>query len=129
MGALGTAVGIGLKLFKGLRARRKAKRAERKSKRAEKKLKAQQLALSQLVVSNPNSNSMESTLTEAQETVFSAVKPQNVNATDGDTDNSGSVLGGKGLMGFLKSLPTWVLIAVPGGIALLLFFLFKRKRK
>jgi len=66
MGALGEAIGIGKKIFKGLRARRKKKRLDRKKKRLDRKEAEARKALSNLIAGGTDTNSYSTPLTADQ---------------------------------------------------------------
>lgn len=148
MGALGIAFGIGKKIFKGLRARRKQKRLDRKAKKIKRKEKEAQEALSKLIVGGTGQTSYSPPFDVAQELVFGETEP-----TFGDLNGSG---GGKifkprrGLnragiassftegetvleagSGGLKSLPMWAkALGLLVGLFVVwkLFFAKKRRR-
>lgn len=146
--ALGIAFGIGKKIFKGLRARRKQKKLDRKQKKLKEKELQAQKALSNLIVGGTGQTSYASPLDFAQEMVFPEVAPtfgsgggkifkprRGLNRTgvassftEGET-----VIDANSLQaGFnLKALPMWLKVAlglVAGFIGYKLFFSKKRRR-
>lgn len=75
MGALGIAFGIGKKIFKGLRAKRKQKKLDRKAKKIKRKEKEAQEALSKLIVGGTGQTSYSPDFNVEQELVFGENEP------------------------------------------------------
>lgn len=150
MGALGIAFGIGKKIFKGLRSRRKQKRLDRKQKKLKAKEAEAQKALSQLITGGTGQTSYSRPLDFDQEMVFPEVTPTFGKAgsggkifkprrglnragitssfTEGETVLEGN---SDGIMGKIMGLPMWakglaVLVALFA--AYKLFFAKKRRR-
>jgi len=149
MGILGTAWNIGSKVFKGLRARRKAKKLDRKKKKATRKELEAQKALSALIVGGTGQTNYSQPLDGIQEMVFPEVestlgggggkifKPRRglnragiaSSFTEGETVlEKDSAMG---MMAGLKALPIWAKVL---GVGVLLWaawklFIDRKKRR
>lgn len=145
MGALGIAFGIGRKIFKGLRSRRKQKRLDRKQKKLKAKELEAQKALSALIVGGTGQTSYSPPLDFDQELVFPEVNPTFGNGGGGKifkprrglnragiASSEGTVLGNSGgIMSTIMGFPMWAKVLAIG-VALFaawkLFFSKKRRR-
>lgn len=145
MGALGIAFGIGKKIFKGLRSRRKQKKLDRKSKKLKAKEAEAQKALSALIVGGTGQTSYSQPLDFAQELVFPEVdqtfgsgggkifKPRRglnrAGIASSFTEGEAVLHKEAGLN--LKSLPMWakaLALIVAAFVGWKLFFSKKRRR-
>lgn len=146
MGALGIAFGIGKKIFKGLRAKRKQKKLDRKAKKIKRKEKEAQEALSKLIVGGTGQTSYSKPFDVAQELVFGDNEP-----TFGDLTSGGgkifkprrglnragiasSFTEGETILeagGGLKALPMWAkaLGILVGLFAVWKLFFAKKRRR
>jgi hypothetical protein len=142
MGALGIAFGIGKKIFKGLRSRRKQKKLDRKSKKLKAKEAEAQKALSALIVGGTGQTSYSQPLDFAQELVFPEVD-QTFGSGGGKifkprrglnrTGIASSFTEGETVLSEfnLKSLPMWakaLALIVAAFVGWKLFFSKKRRR-
>lgn len=140
--ALGIAFGIGKKIFKGLRARRKQKKLDRKQKKLKEKELQAQKALSNLIVGGTGQTSYASPLDFAQEMVFPEVQPTLGNGGGkifkprrglNRTGIASSFTEGETVLSEfnLKSLPMWakaLALIVAAFVGWKLFFSKKRRR-